>query len=196
MPHITLKQGLPGIRGPMVFSPETTKPLCDLVEVLLTGPHSLTTAEREMIATYVSSQNDCYFCQHAHGSIVAQHLGGKPADYEFVDAMKRDFESTTLSNKMKALLNIAGKVQQGGKQVTTADVERARSADATDKEIHDTVLIAAAFCMFNRYVDGLATWQPRDPEIYREIGQQTAKLGYVGRDYTKSFQTVAANQAE
>jgi alkylhydroperoxidase family enzyme len=82
MPHITLKQGLPGIRGPMVFSPETTKPLCDLVEVLLTGPHSLTTAEREMIATYVSSQNDCYFCQHAHGSIVAQHLGGKPADYE------------------------------------------------------------------------------------------------------------------
>ena len=107
--------------------------------------------------------------------------------------MKRDFESTTLSDKMKALLNIAGKVQQDGKQVTTADVDRARSAGATDKEIHDTVLIAAAFCMFNRYVDGLATWQPRDPEIYREIGQQTAKLGYVGRDYTKSFEP--ANKA-
>lgn len=188
MPHINLKQGLPGIRGPMVFSPETTKPLCDLAKVLLTGPHTLTIAEREMIATYVSSQNDCYFCQLAHGSIVAQHLGGTPAQYEFVDAMKRDFESTTLSDKMKALLNIAGKVQQDGKQVTTADVDRARSAGATDKEIHDTVLIAAAFCMFNRYVDGLATWQPRDPEIYREIGQQTAKLGYVGRDYTKSFE--------
>ena len=62
----------------MVFSPETTKPLCDLAEVLLTGPHTLTTAEREMIATYVSSQNDCYFCQHAHGSIVAQHLRRHP----------------------------------------------------------------------------------------------------------------------
>jgi len=193
MADINFKPGLPGIRGPMVFSPETTKPLCDLAEVLLTGPHTLTTAEREMIATYVSSQNDCYFCQYAHGSIVAQHLGGTPAQYEFVDAMKRDFESTTLSDKMKALLNIAGKVQQDGKQVTTADVDRARSAGATDKEIHDTVLIAAAFCMFNRYVDGLATWQPRDPEIYREIGQQTAKLGYVGRDYTKSFEP--ANKA-
>jgi hypothetical protein len=92
------------------------------------------------------------------------------------------------------LLNIAGRVQQGGKQVTTSDVDRARSEGATDKEIHDTVLIAAAFCMFNRYVDGLATWQPNDPEMYREIGQQTSKQGYVGRDYGKPLEAVAAKQ--
>ena len=184
MPHINLKQGLPGIRGPMVFSPETTKPLCDLAEVLLTGPHTLTTAEREMIATYVSSQNDCYFCQYAHGSIVAQHLGGTPAQYEFVDAMKRDFESTTLSDKMKALLNIAGKVQQDGKQVTTADVDRARSAGATDKEIHDTVLIAAVFCLCNRYVDGLATWAPDDPAFYRQRAALVAENGYAASTLT------------
>jgi uncharacterized peroxidase-related enzyme len=194
MPHILLTEGLPGIRGPMVFSPETTKPLCDLVQVLLTGPHTLTPAEREMIATYVSSQNDCYYCQSCHGSTAAQHLGGSTADYEFIAEMKRDFEATKLSAKMKALLNIAGKVQQGGKQVTPADVERARQEGATDKEIHDTVLIAAAFCMFNRYVDGLGTWQPRDPEIYREIGQQTSKQGYVGRDYKKPLATIAAKQ--
>jgi uncharacterized peroxidase-related enzyme len=194
MPHIALTQGLPGIRGPMVFSPETTKPLCDLVQVLLTGPHTLSAAEREMIATYVSSQNDCYYCQSCHGSTAAQHLGGKATDYEFIAEMKRDFETTNLSAKMKALLNIAGKVQKGGKQVTTADVDRARREGATDKEIHDTVLIAAAFCMFNRYVDGLATWQPSDPEIYREIGQQTARLGYVGRDYGKQLEAVAAQQ--
>jgi uncharacterized peroxidase-related enzyme len=191
MPHIALADGLPGIRGPMVFSPETTKPLCELVQVLLTGPHTLTAAERELIATYVSSENDCYYCQHCHGSTAAQHLGGKDADYEFVAAMKRDFESTNLSPKMKALLNIAGKVQKGGKQVSTADVERALREGATDKEIHDTVLIAAAFCMFNRYVDGLATWQPRDPEIYREIGQQTSRLGYIGRDYKKPLEAIA-----
>jgi uncharacterized peroxidase-related enzyme len=192
MPHISLTEGLPGIRGPMVFSPETTKPLCDLVQVLLAGPNTLTPAEREMIATYVSSQNDCYYCQSCHGSTAAQHLGGKPADYDFITEMKRDFEATNLSPKMKALLNIAGKVQQGGKHVTSSDVEWARREGATDKEIHDTVLIAAAFCMFNRYVDGLATWQPRDPEIYREIGQQTSKQGYAGRDFKKPLAAIAA----
>jgi hypothetical protein len=108
--------------------------------------------------------------------------------------MKRDFESTALSPKMKALLNIAGKIQKGGKQVTTVDVERARQEGATDKEIHDTVLIAAAFCMFNRYVDGLAAWQPHDPDVYREIGQHTARLGYVGRDYKKPLDAIAAKQ--
>ena len=194
MTHIALTEGLPGIRGPMVFSPETTKPLCELVQVLLTGPHCLTPAEREMIATYVSSENDCYYCQHCHGSTAAQHLGGSENEYKFIADMKRDFESTSLSPKMKTLLNIAGKVQKGGKQVTTADVERARRVGATDKEIHDTVLIAAAFCMFNRYVDGLATWQPHDPDVYREIGQHTARLGYVGRDYKKPLQAIAAKQ--
>jgi uncharacterized peroxidase-related enzyme len=195
MAHIALMEGLPGIRGPMVFSPETTKPLCDLVQVLLTGPHTLTPSEREMIATYVSSENDCYYCQHCHGSTAAQHLGGTPAEYELIHQMKEDFESTALSGKMKALLNIAGKIQQGGKQVTSPDVERARQEGASDKEIHDTVLIAAAFCMFNRYVDGLATWQPHDAEIYREIGQQTAQLGYVSRDYKKQLRAIASQQS-
>jgi uncharacterized peroxidase-related enzyme len=191
MPHIQLQEGLPGIRGPMVFSPETTKPLCDLVQVLLTGPHSLTPAEREMIATYVSSQNECIYCQSCHGSTAAQHLGGTDADYELIASMKQNFEATAISLKMKSLLAIAGKVQRGGKHVIDDDVARARREGATDKEIHDTVLIAAAFCMFNRYVDGLATWQPRDPEIYREIGKQTSQLGYVGRDYKKPLQAIA-----
>jgi uncharacterized peroxidase-related enzyme len=192
MAHIQLPEGLPGIRGPMVFSPQTTKPLCDLVQVLLTGPHTLTPAEREMLATFVSSQNDCFYCQSCHGSTAAQHLGGSDADYDLIASMKQNFEATAISAKMKTLLAIAGKVQKGGKHVTGDDVARARREGATDKEIHDTVLIAAAFCMFNRYVDGLATWQPGDPEIYREIGKQTSQLGYVGRDYKKPLQAVAA----
>jgi uncharacterized peroxidase-related enzyme len=183
MAHIKLAEGLPGIRGPLSYSPATTEPLCDLVDVLLYGPHTLTPAEREMIATYVSSQNDCYYCQSCHGSSAAQHLGGSPADYELIDQVKHNYEAAPVSDKMKALLAIAGKVQKGGKYVTTEDVERARQLGATDKEIHDTVLIAAAFCMFNRYVDGLDTWQPRDADIYREIGKQTASLGYARRDW-------------
>jgi uncharacterized peroxidase-related enzyme len=188
MAHIEFSEGLPGIRGPLAFSPATTKPLCDLVEVLLYGPHTLSPAEREMIATYVSSQNDCYYCQSCHGSTAAQHLGGGPGDYELIEQIKENYQSAPISDKMKALLAIAGKVQKGGKYVTTEDVEQARQLGASDKEIHDTVLIAAAFCLFNRYVDGLATWQPRDPNIYREIGKQTASLGYAGRDWKKALE--------
>src|ERR1700693_1586365 len=179
MAHIELAEGLPGIRGPMVFSPETTKPLGDLVQVLLTGPHSLTPAEREMIATYVSSENDCFYCQTCHGSTAAQHLGGSDADYDLIAQIKQNYEATPISAKMKTLLAIAGKVQKGGKHVTAEDVARARMQGATDKEIHDTVLIAAAFCMFNRYVDGLATWAPTDADLYRENGRRLADEGYV-----------------
>jgi uncharacterized peroxidase-related enzyme len=162
-----------------------------LAEVLLRGPNTLTMAEREMIAAYVSAQNNCYYCQTCHGSTAAQHLGGGAADYDLIGQMKSDCETAPLSDKMKALLAIAGKVQKGGKSVTPEDIERARSYGATDKEIHDTVLIAAAFCMFNRYVDGLDTWQPDDPEVYREIGKQTASLGYAGRDWERPLETVA-----
>jgi len=131
------------------------------------------------------------FCQSCHGSIAAQHLGGSDADYELISQVKKSYASTPISSKMKTLLAIAGKVQRGGKNVTTDDIARAREQGATDKEIHDTVLIAAAFCMFNRYVDGLATWQPSDPEVYREIGKMSAKLGYVNRDYGKPLESLA-----
>jgi uncharacterized peroxidase-related enzyme len=176
MAHIRLPEGIPGILGPMAFSPETAKPLNALAEVLLRGPNTLAPAEREMIATYVSSENDCYFCQHAHGAVAAYRLGG---DEKLVNDVKLNFESAAISEKMKALLAIAGKVQKGGKQVTPGDIDRARKQGATDKEIHDTVLIAAAFCMYNRYVDGLATWAPTDPAVYRENGKRLAEKGYV-----------------
>jgi uncharacterized peroxidase-related enzyme len=176
MAHIRLPEGLPGILGPMAFSPDTAKPLNALAEVLLRAPNSLSEADREMIATYVSSQNDCYFCQHAHGAVTAYRLGGNE---KLVNDVKLNFESAGISEKLKTLLNIAGKVQKGGKQVTTDDVARAREQGATDKEIHDAVLIAAAFCMFNRYVDGLATWAPTDANMYRENGKRLAEIGYV-----------------
>jgi uncharacterized peroxidase-related enzyme len=176
MAHIRLPEGIPGILGPMAFSPETAKPLNALAEVLLRGPNSLTPADREIIASYVSSQNDCHFCQSAHSAVAAYHLGGNE---KLVNEIKLNFESAPISSKLKALLAIAGKVQKGGKQVTAEGVARARQQGATDTEIHDTVLIAAAFCMFNRYVDGLATWAPDDPEMYRANGKRLAEEGYV-----------------
>src|SRR6202453_2928362 len=176
MVHIQVPDGTPGILGPMAINPESTKALRELVEMLLGGPNTLSPAEREMIATYVSSQNDCCFCQLSHGAAAAEHLGG---DYDLIDRVKRNYATAEISAKLKSLLAIAGKVQQGGKHVTSEDVMRAREQGATDKEIHDTVLIAAAFCMFNRYVDGLDTWQPTDPNDYREMGKLMAHAGYV-----------------
>ena len=177
MPHVSLPEGLPGIRGPFAFRPETAKPLCELAEVLLHAPGTLSLAERELIATYVSSQNDCYYCQHAHGALAACHLEG---DEQLVLDVKRDFEHAGVTDKLKALLAIASKVQVGGKNVLPADIERARQQGASDQEIHDTVLIAAAFCMYNRYVDGLATWAPADPAAYRERAARVARDGYLG----------------
>jgi uncharacterized peroxidase-related enzyme len=176
MPHIQLPEGIPGILGPMAFSPETAEPLNELAEILLRGPNTLTPGEREMIATYVSSENDCFFCQAIHGAVAAHHLGGNE---KLVKELKVNFEAAPVSEKLKALLAIAGKVQKGGKNVASRDIARARQHGATDKEIHDTVLIAAAFCMYNRYVDGLATWAPNDPEIHRQNGKRLAEEGYI-----------------
>ena len=184
MPHIKLPEGLQGIRGPMAFRPETAKPLNELAEILLHAPNSLAPGDRELIATYVSYLNDCYFCQTVHGAIAAAHLDG---DEDLVRRVKADFQHADISDKLKALLIVASKVQRGGKHVTAEDVAVARTAGATDIEIHDTVLIAAAFCMYNRYVDGLATWQPEEEELYRQRGKRTAKEGYVSvsRDYIR-----------
>jgi uncharacterized peroxidase-related enzyme len=175
MPHISLPEQLPGISSAFAFRPETAKPLRELAHILLHDPNSLLPGERELIATYVSSLNDCYFCQTSHGAAAACHLGGN----ETVNLVQTNFEQAPISEKLKRLLVIAGQVQRGGKNVTRAAVDAAREQGATDVEIHDTVLIAAAFCMFNRYVDGLATWQPHDETMYSEMGAHLAREGYV-----------------
>ena len=174
MPHIDLPQHLPGISAAFAFRPETAKPMRELAHVLLHEPNSLPAADRELIATYVSSLNDCHFCQASHGAAAACHLG----DAGVVASVKADPAQAPISEKLRRLLNIAAKVQRGGKHVTAADVQAARDCGATDVEIHDTVLIAAAFCMYNRYVDGLATWQPRDDAAYAQMGEHLAREGY------------------
>jgi uncharacterized peroxidase-related enzyme len=160
----------------MAFRPETARPLNDLVDALLHAPGSLPPGERELIATYVSSLNDCFYCQTTHGAVAAAHLGG---DEALVAEVKRDFGAARISAKLKALLSVAAQVQKGGKQVTAEAVAAARREGATDVELHDTVLIAAAFCMYNRYVDGLGTEAPVDPAPYRSRAPLLARDGYV-----------------
>lgn len=176
MAHISLPEGLPGIVGLLEQYPKTGQHLRGLAHELLRGESALTPGERELIAAYVSSENNCFFCMSSH-SAAARHLLGDQADV--VEEVKLGFENAHVSEKMKALLAIAGKVQQGGRRVSDEDVARARAEGATDQEIHDTVLVAAAFCMYNRYVDGLATWSPDNPEMYDQQGAQLAAQGYL-----------------
>jgi uncharacterized peroxidase-related enzyme len=181
MAHIELNNELPGIRGLMAYRPETEAPLNALAEMLLRNDdNTLSRGERELIGTYVSYLNDCFFCQNVHGAMAGHYLG---CNIEQVDQIKQDFKTTDLDNKMKALLSIAGSVQKGGKNVTEQQIQEARNAGATDIEIHDTVLITAAFCMFNRYVDGLATWAPVDRQFYTNRAPQRAQEGYQSSVY-------------
>lgn len=175
MAHIQVEEGIPGIRSLVLFRPETGKPLYDLAQVLLRGPSPLSEAERELIAAYVSHRNDCMFCMSSHAA-AARCLYGD--EKNIVDEVLADMFRSNVSDKMKALLHIAGKVQVLGKEVTPGDIGAARALGATDREIHDTVLIAASFSMFNRYVDGLASFTPTDPAVYEEMGKRMAK-GYV-----------------
>ena len=176
MAHISLpNEELPGIVGLFNFRPETAKPLGALADVLLRGPSSLPSADRELIASYVSNLNDCHFCHTSHGAAAMAHMS---CDVNLLDDIKRDFLTIPVSQKLRTLLAIAAKVQKGGKNVLEKDIQNARGAGANDEEIHDTVLIAAAFCMFNRYVDGLGTWAPKENEAYREMGERMAFVGY------------------
>ena len=179
MAYIDLPKDLPGIRGPLAFRPETAKYLKELAEVLLRSDNTLTRGERELIATYVSSLNDCFFCQNAHGSLAQYYLHH---DANFIDRVNSDYASSELSPKLKSLLAIAASVQKGGKHVSGEQISAAKANGVTEREIHDTVLIAAAFCMFNRYVDGLGTWAPRDPQFYIDRAPTRAEEGYANYD--------------
>jgi uncharacterized peroxidase-related enzyme len=174
MAHINVPEGVPGIRSLVMFRPETGKHLYELAEVLLRGESPMSQADRELIAAYVSSRNECMFCMSSHAA-AARCLYGE--DDTTVDDVLKDMQQANISPKMKALLHIAGKVQILGKEVKTEDIEAARAEGAIDKELHDTVLIAASFSMFNRYVDGLASLTPTDPEAYKEMGKRMVQ-GY------------------
>jgi uncharacterized peroxidase-related enzyme len=170
------EQRNPGILGLLQYRPETAKPLSEFTEVLLRGPHTLSAGERELIAAYVSSLNQCTYCVHAHAALSAVQLdGGLP----LVDQVRADLDPADIPEKLRALLRIAGAVQQGGHRVTPELVKAAVETGASDIEIHDTVLIAAAFCMFNRYVDGLGTYAPDSPEVYLARAQARTSLSYM-----------------
>ncbi len=174
MPYIPVEEHLPGITGLLEYRKDSAQPIRDLTQLLLRGPSTLSEGERELIATVVSYNNQCKFCTTAH-TAAADLLYG---ECETTAQAKIDIEMAPVSEKIKALLTIAKQVQQSGKSVTTESVDRAKKAGATDIEIHDTVLIAALFCLYNRYVDGLSTVTPADPAFYAGLAERIVHHGY------------------
>jgi uncharacterized peroxidase-related enzyme len=175
MPHISLEEHLPGITGLLEYRLDTAYPIRDLTQILLRGPSTLTQAERELIATVVSAGNQCQFCTAAH-TAAADILLGENNTSEMV---KNELAEAPVSDKMKVLLEIAKKVQVSGKNVSTELIQKAKSLEASDLEIHDTVLIAALFCLYNKYVDGLASVTPTDPAYYQTLGNKIVNQGYL-----------------
>ncbi|MEV6985374.1 carboxymuconolactone decarboxylase family protein [Sphaerisporangium sp. NPDC051017] len=173
-PHIPLDSNEPGIRALFRYRPETAHPLILLSEVLLCGESTMTRGERELIAAYVSARNKCRFCFYTHAAFAAVRA---PEGMTLVEQVCEDLDTAPVSERLRALLRIAGTVQEDARQVTSEQVEAAKAAGATDVEVHDTVLIAAAFCMYNRYVDGLATFTPDDPAVYMARAQMSD--GYI-----------------
>ncbi len=185
MPHIKLETHLPGITGLLEYRKDTGEPIRDLTQILMRGASTLTEAERELIATIVSFGNNCQFCTAAHTAAADLLLGENNTTRQ----VKADIASATVSDKMKGLLSIASLVGRNGKLVTPEVVERARTAGATDREIHDTVLIAALFSLYNRYVDGMATAMPGDPSYFAILADRLVNHGYTrlpqGYDHLK-----------
>ena len=174
MSYIPLEDHLPGITGLLEYRKESAAPIRELTQILLRGPSTLTEGERELIATVVSYRNECKFCATAHTAAADILLN----ENETSAKVKIDIMTAPVSDKMKALLIIASQVQESGKSVTAEAIQKAKNEGATDIEIHDTVLIAALFCLYNRYVDGLATATPDNPEFYKGLGQRLKDHGY------------------
>jgi uncharacterized peroxidase-related enzyme len=177
MPHISLPPNQPGMVALGSYRPDVYSRLASLADLLLQqqSPSStLSPGDRELIASYVSSLNHCNYCHMIHGAVAAAHLQSS----KLVGDVKCNLEGSEASPKMKALLRIAGMVQRSGRDVTAEAVESAKRDGASEMDVHDTVLIAACFCMFNRYVDGLATEMPGDVGAFLGRGPMIAQKGY------------------
>lgn len=174
MPHVNLTSTYPGITGLLEDHPEPGAPIRDLTQYILRGPNTLTEGERELIASVVCVGNECQFCSTAHVTTAARYMDS----VEQVHAILSNPFAGGVSPRIAHLLEIAGVVRSGG-SVPDEMIASARNAGATDTEIHDTVLIAALFSLYNRYVDGLKTDLPSDASYYDMLADRLTTTGYV-----------------
>jgi AhpD family alkylhydroperoxidase len=195
----SLPPHVPGMMALGAYRPDVYAQMAALADNMLRTSHpesTLVPSEREMIASYVSSLNDCKYCATIHGAVAAAHACGSKAEttrqeHQFTQATAEkmvnsicierngeDGENDEASPKLRQLLRIAAQVRGSGQNITQEAIDEAKGCGATDMDIHDTVLIAALFCMFNRYVDGLTGDELGDVEQLKGGGRMIAERGY------------------
>ena len=176
---------VPGIGVAMRLTPELGIHLRGLADAVLVNDYpgaTISRAEREMLATALSASNDCFFCMDSHAehaaAVLARNDGADHAAHlPRLEAIKLGaFDG--LEPKMQALMAIARTVGRRARDLTAADVEAARAAGATDADVQLAVLIASAFSMYNRLVDGFRARTPASPEAYRGRAAEIAEHGY------------------
>ena len=173
---------VPGIGVAMRLTPGLGVHLRGLADEVLVHDYpgaTLVRHERELLATAVSAANDCFYCMDSHGAFATALLERTGATdlIPVVDDVKRG-ASDGLDPKMRALLHIARTVRHNALDLTAADVEAATAAGASDGDVQLAVLIASAFSMYNRLVDGFRAMTPPDPAAYRERAAEIAENGY------------------
>jgi uncharacterized peroxidase-related enzyme len=173
---------LPGIVAAMGLAPGLAVHLRGVADELLVKDYpgaSLTRPERELLATAVSADNDCFYCMDTHGAFASELLRrtNSPEAESLVDRLKAG-DLSGLSEKLRALIQLARTVRERPRDATRADVERALRAGATDADTQLAVLIAAAFSMYNRMVDGLRARTPASVDAYRARAVEIADHGY------------------
>lgn len=173
MSVVPLPPGVPGIRALLTAFPETARPLLELAQAVLRGPSSLSEAERELLAVAVSAANGCAYCTRSHGAAARVLWGVRAA---WVDAVIAG--GLPPDDKLASLVSLARELAASVHGASPEAVARARDAGASDRDLHDTVLVAAAFSLYNRYVDGLGAPEPADAQAYAAIGERLARSGY------------------
>jgi uncharacterized peroxidase-related enzyme len=178
----------PGILTALLLTPELGIHLRGLADELLVNDFAGATivrAEREMLATATSAANDCFYCMDSHGAFATALLEttGAAERVPLIDGIKLG-SSDGLDDKMQALLHIARTVRREPRDLTAADVAAAHAAGASDADVQLAVLIASAFSMYNRIVEGFRARTPPVAEVYRERASEIAAHGYSDRRVT------------
>jgi uncharacterized peroxidase-related enzyme len=173
---------VPGIGAAMRLTPNLGLHLRGLADELLVNDFpgaTLRRDERELLATAVSAANDCFFCMDSHGAFATALLerGGATERLPLIDIVKTG-SSDGLDPKVRTLLHIARTVGRDPLELTKEDVAAAQGAGASEADVQLAVLIAAAFSMYNRMVDGFRARTPGDPAAYRERAGEIAERGY------------------
>jgi uncharacterized peroxidase-related enzyme len=173
---------VPGILVAMRLKPELGFHLRGLADQVLVEDYpgaTISRAEREMLATATSAANDCFYCMDSHGAFATALLerSDEHDRIPIIDVIKQG-SSEGLSPKMQALLHITRTVRREPRQLSTADVADAIDAGATDADVQLAVLIASAFSMYNRLVEGFRAKTPPSAEAYMPRAHEIAEHGY------------------